>query len=190
MTSVDLTLHATAQVQIDAMASALPRIDTERLTLRAPRLSDWAVLEPIWTTDRARHIGGPFSVEDAWLDFSQLCASWMLRGFGGLTITLTETGDVLGMVLLGHEIKDPEPELGWLLTEEAEGHGYATEAALALRDEGLRLFGTGKFVSYVEDNNSRSIALAERIDAVADAARHPIAPEVLVYRHGHKGGPA
>lgn len=189
MTSIDLTYPAAAEPRIKAIADALPRFTTERLTLRAPRLSDWSVLEPIWTTDRAKFIGGPFSEEDAWLDFSHLCATWLLRGFGGMTITLTETGEILGMVLLGREPKDPEPELGWLLTEAAEGHGYGSEAAIALREEGLRLFGAGGFVSYIEDSNASSIALAERIGAVADKARHPIAPDVFVYRHGIKGDP-
>ncbi|WP_424944228.1 GNAT family N-acetyltransferase [Aliiroseovarius crassostreae] len=190
MTSVDLTYPAAAQSRIDAIAAALPRITTDRLTLRAPRLADWPVLAPIWTTERATHIGGPFSEDDAWLDFTHICAQWALRGFGGLTITLTETNEVLGMVLLGRELKDPEPELGWLLIESAEGLGYASEAALALRCEGVRLFGAGGFVSYIEESNTRSISLADRIGAVADKARHPIAPEVLVYRHGKKGGAA
>ena len=33
------------------VAAAIPVIETDRLTLRAPRLEDWTILEPIWTTD-------------------------------------------------------------------------------------------------------------------------------------------
>lgn len=183
MTLVNLTYPAAAQSQIDAIAAALPLIRTKRLTLRAPRLSDWTELAPIWMSDRSKHIGGPFEETEAWLDFTHICAQWLLRGYGGLTITLTDTAEVLGLVLLGHEINDPEPELGWLLTEAAEGHGYATEAAQALQAEGLRLFGAGGFVSYVDEANTRSVALAKRLGAVADSDRHPIEPEVLVFRH-------
>ena len=36
------------------VAVAIPVIQTERLTLRGPRIEDWAELEPIWTTDGKR----------------------------------------------------------------------------------------------------------------------------------------
>ena len=183
---LNLSVTPAAQPMIDLLASALPRIETARLTLRAPRLSDWPVLEPIWTTDRARFIGGPMSATDAWLDFCQLTAGWLLRGFGALTICRRSDDAVLGLVLLEHEFGDPEPELGWLLTSEAEGQGLATEAASALRAEGLRLFGSGGFVSYIDAANDRSIRIAERLNATPDAKPHPADDDVKVYRHGDR----
>ena len=180
---LNLSVAPAAQPMIDQAAAALPQIQTERLTLRAPRLSDWPVLAPIWTTDRARFIGGPMSAKDAWLDFCQLTVNWLLRGFGALTICRRSDDAVLGLVLLEHELGDPEPELGWLLIAEADGHGFATEAASALRTEGLRLFGSGGFVSYIDAANDRSIRLAERLHAVRDAEPHPGNAATRVYRH-------
>ena len=97
-----------------ALLASLPRIVTDRLILRAPWADDWTMLEPIWTSDRARYIGGPMEAEDGWLDFNQMVASWLLRGFGPLTITLKDTGDVVGIVSLDHEwarLADPAGEV-------------------------------------------------------------------------------
>ena len=171
--------------QIASIAAAIPQIDTARLTLRAPRLSDWAVLEPIWTTDRAIHIGGPMDAEDAWLDFNQCVAGWLLRGHGALTICDKATGDVFGLAVLGHEFGDPDPELGWLLTAEAEGKGYATEAAEALLPLGQQIYGD-RLASYVAHDNTASARVAEKLGAVKSGT-HPLAADVAVYRYPAKG---
>lgn len=150
------------------LAAALPRIETQRLRLRAPRVSDWDVLSPIWTTDQARHFGGPFDEADAWLDFCQMTAGWVLRGAGALVLERKSDGAALGVVAIHHEWGDAEIELGWLLTAEAEGHGYAAEAASALRTYGYERLGLSALVSYVGTGNRRSAALAKRLGARPD----------------------
>lgn len=180
--NIDVT--PTAAPLIARLADCITPLETERLLLRVPRLADWAVLEPIWTSERGKYIGGPMNAEDAWLDFSHLVASWILRGFGGLTILRKSDDTVIGLVLIEHEMGDPEPELGWLLTEDAEGHGYALEAASAMMPMARDLFGSGGFVSYIHQDNSRSIRLAEKLGAKADQDRHPGFAEGLVFRHG------
>lgn len=164
----------------DRVSAVIPRLETARLILRAPRLTDWPVLEHIWTTDRGIHIGGPMAPEEAWLDFNQLIAGWVLRGHGALTVT-DKAGTVLGMVLLGHEWGDPEPELGWLLTADAEGHGYAEEAAMILRDWG-RAHVPGGFVSYIADANTRSLTLAAKLGGKAHPDPHPADASIQIFR--------
>lgn len=165
-----------------AITAPIPRIETARLILRAPMLTDWPVLEPIWTTERAQFIGGPMEAEDGWLDFNQMVASWLLRGFGPLTITRKDTGAVIGVVTLDHEWGDPAPELGWLLIEEAEGQGYATEAAHALKDLAVAELGRTGFEIYLEDAHEKSARIARAIGAVR-AGGHPGDPaRVAVYR--------
>ncbi|MFQ1699622.1 GNAT family N-acetyltransferase [Loktanella agnita] len=176
---------AKAAAQRDNIATAVPEITTERLVLRLPRIADWAVLEPIWTTDRAVHFGGPFTAEAAWLDFNQLVAGWVLRGHGALTIC-THDGAVQGMVLLGHEYGDPDAELGWLLTESAEGHGYATEAARAMLPLCRALYGDD-FVSYIAMANTASIRIAEKLGAVKDAPHPRRAADIVTYRYTTQG---
>ena len=149
---------------------AIPRIETDRLILRAPQISDWDVLETIWTTDRGRYIGGPFNEEDAYLDFAQSVAGWTLRGLGALTIEDRQTGAVLGLTGIFVEFGDPEniPEVGWILTEAAEGEGIAEEAARAVLKFAFEDLGFTDLVSYIASGNDRSEALARRLGAVAD----------------------
>lgn len=165
------------------LARALPRIETARLILRAPRADDWPALEPIWTSDRATHIGGPFTAEDGWLDFNQCVAGWVLRGFGALTITDRATGAVQGLLVMGHEWGDPQPELGWLLTAEAEGRGIATEAAEAARDWFMARVGQTGFVSYIARDNTASARIAAKLGATAQG-HHPLDPDVTVWTYG------
>lgn len=147
----------------------LPRIETDRLVLRPPRLADWPELKQLWTTERAEFIGGPFDDHEAWLDFNQLCASWLLRGFGPFAIIDRYNEDmVLGLLTLGFEYGDAEPELGWLLLEGAEGQSIAFEAAEAVLPFAEKIFGPGGFVAYVDPENTRGNRLAERLGAARD----------------------
>ncbi len=177
-------MPAKGAAQVAAITATVPVIETARLVLRLPRISDWATLESIFTSARAIHIGGPMSPEDAWLDFNQLVAGWVLRGHGALTIC-DKQGGVLGLVLLGHEFGDPDPELGWLLTEEAEGRGIATEAAAALLPMCRAIYGTG-FVSYIADGNDASVRVAEKLGGFK-AGTHPLGAHVAVYHYNNKG---
>jgi len=61
------------------------------------------------------------------------------------------------------EIPGDETELGWLLAREHWGRGYATEAALALRDWAFGERGLTRLISLINHENLRSIRVAERI---------------------------
>lgn len=168
-----------------ALAAAVPPIETARLHLRAPRITDYPAYEAVFTSDRATYMGGPFDSEGAFADFCQGCAGWMLRGAGMWTICLHGSDQPLGWVYLWQEWLDPEPEIGWVLTEAAEGHGYAAEAARAVLPHAVALYGAGGFVSYIDAGNDRSARLAERLDARRDpAAEAALGDEDLqIWRH-------
>ena len=102
-----------AAVAVDRIAGALPRIARGRVILRAPYLQDWPLYRDIATTDRAVHFGGPMSEDEAWQDFLQMVASWLLRGCGLWAVEAQETGETVGFVVLNHEAGDPELELGF-----------------------------------------------------------------------------
>ena len=170
------------------LRGALPRLETARLVLRAPEIGDFETYRAILMSDRALHMGGPLDRRAAWLDFTQVVATWTLRGHGLFAIEAKATGDVLGFTLIGFEHGDQEPELGWFLTEAAEGQGYAYEAARAVRDWGLGTLDLPALVSYIDPPNTRSVALARRLggwhDAAASAALSEAQGEdVHVYRH-------
>ncbi|MDW4550627.1 GNAT family N-acetyltransferase [Defluviimonas sp. D31] len=170
---------------MSALTFTIPELTTERLILRAPRVADFADYAGILMSDRAVHMGGPYDRRAAWLDFFAETASWPLRGYGPFAMEDRATGAFVGMSILHYEITDPEPELGWMVTEEAEGRGFAFEAAVATRDYVFDTLGWDSIASYIAPGNRRSVTLAERLGARLDAAaaRPEACPGCLVYRH-------
>lgn len=166
------------------MAACAPVFATARLRLRMPVLADYPAYEAVFTSGRARFIGGPFTPEAAWSDFCQGVAGWLLRGAAMWTVTAPNDDAALGWIYLWHERGDAEPELGWIVTEAAEGKGYATEAACAVLPHAVALFGAGGFVSYIDAGNAASARLATRLGAVRDtgAEARSAEPDLHVYR--------
>jgi RimJ/RimL family protein N-acetyltransferase len=181
--------------EIGRMISCLvPVFVTERLRLRAPKLADYSAYRDVFTSERARYVGGPYTDEGSYNDFCQGIAGWILRGAGMWTVTGHDTDAPLGWIYLWQEFGDPEPELGWILTEAAEGHGYAAESARAVLPHAVALFGAQGFVSYVDAGNTRSarlaVALGAQRDAVAEAQLSAVGEVGLyVYRHSGTGAP-
>lgn len=155
-----------AAVAKDRIGAALPRIATDRCILRAPYVEDYPTYREIVTTERGRFVGGPLTEEDAWDEFLQMTASWILRGCGLWTVELQTTGEILGFVMLGHEPGDPEQELGFFFTKAAEGKGYAFEAARSARNNAFYALSWETLVSYIDPANTRAIALAAKLGAV------------------------
>jgi RimJ/RimL family protein N-acetyltransferase len=60
----------------------------------------------------------------------------------------------------------PEVEIGWWFTPAAWGHGYATEAATALRDYAFTVAGIPRLMVVLQAENERSVAVALRIGGV------------------------
>ena len=170
-----------------ALSAHLPVLETARLRLRAPRMADFPAYAEIAATPRGRYIFDHPNRRDAWLDFMQMTATWLLRGHGLWTVEPKAGGDVLGFVVLGLEEGDHEEELGYMFREVAEGHGYAGEAAEAARTYAFETLGWETLVSTIDPENTASIRLAERMGAARDAAAERAHGDTIhVYRHRKK----
>lgn len=159
-----------ASIAVERIGISLPRIFTDRTTMRSPYIEDFQIYADIVMSDRGKFVSGQRTRDGAWDDFLQLTASWILRGAGLWTVELQEDKSVLGFVLLGHETGDPEPELSFFFTAEAEGKGYAFEAARSARNNAFFALSWDSLVSYIEPGNDRAIALATRLGATHDPA--------------------
>lgn len=165
--------------------SPTPVLETERLILRAPQAGDWPAWAAFALDERSRFVGGPLDLEKAWRAFGHVIGMWVMRGFGTFVITAKDGGAPLGMCGPWYPEGWPEREIGWTLwSPEAEGKGYAYEAARATIDHAFGALGWDTAVSYIDPGNARSIALAERLGAQRDdAAAHPGLDACLVFRH-------
>ncbi len=165
-----------------AVLAAVPVIKTDRLTLRAPQISDFDALAEIFET-RWPEEGDMQGREDAWYELTQMCATWVLRGHGWWAVDMD---GLVGFTGIGFEPGDREHELGYMVTAEAEGKGIAFEAASA-----AKTWAQGKvpsLVSYIHLSNTRSKALAERLGAIRDRAAEATIlaednDEIIVMRH-------
>ena len=171
------------------IAAALPRLETARCVLRAPTLADL----PLWTAlhqgpDGAM-LGGPLDDEDAYLSFCGYVAGWLLHGHGLWSVERKGDGARIGFVLVGLEWGDAEPELGWMVAEDARRRGYGTEAATAALAHARSLLPG--VVSYVGPGNAPSARIAERLGARRDpAAEAALGGGSEVWRHTGIGRPA
>ena len=167
--------------------TSAPTLRTDRLTLRGPERDDLPALTR-WTTTSARMaiIGGNGTPEEAWRAFLVNIGRWQMDGFGFFTLTARDDPAPLGRVgVLSYPFRDPTPEveLSWHLFDGAEGRGYATEAARAVRDWARSERGIGRLVSYIHPANAPSQAVARRLGALTDGTRADHDPEAEVWVH-------
>jgi ribosomal-protein-alanine N-acetyltransferase len=147
-------------------------IETERLLLRKPRLGDAADLAAAYADPETMRFMGDGTTktrEQVEQEIPLWLERWENWGLSLLSLERRDDGRVLGRA--GFLLWDPETwqvpgrdtELGWLLAREHWGRGYATEAALALRDWALDERSLTRLISLIQPENLRSIRVAEKL---------------------------
>lgn len=169
----------------------IPTIETARLRLRAPMLSDFEAYAAFRQSERTRILGGPSDRDEAFLMICALVGHWQMRGFGRWMVADRESDAPLGVVGLYYPDGWPEHELGWQVFDAAEGKGIAHEAALAARDYAYESLGWTRLVSLILPQNTRSIALALRMGCAREGQfGHPSFGAMDIWRHLPPGGRA
>lgn len=149
-----------------------PLIETERLVLRLPRVEDAADLAVAYSDPEAvRYLGDGTTSTLAEVEAAipQWLERWEMWGLGFFSLERRGDGRVLGRAGFLQwdpetwEIGGSETEIGWLLGQEHWGRGYATEAALALRDWAFEERGLSRLISLIQHGNLRSVRVAEKI---------------------------
>lgn len=165
----------------------IPTLRTERLVMRAPRMSDFDAYAAFRGSDRARGVGGPYSREASHDNLCAIIGHWHLEGYGRWMVT-DRDDTPLGVVGLMNSPEWPEPEIAWSVFEAAEGKGVAYEAALSARRYAADTLGWTTAISCVLPGNTRSAALAQRMGATRDGSfTHPDMGELLIWRHPAMG---
>lgn len=162
----------------------IPRLETERLIMRAPRESDFEADVEFYASKRSHGFGGPLTREQTWRNLATVLGHWVMRGYGFWSVDDAATGAYCGHVGLWSPEGWPEPEIGWALQAAAEGKGIAFEAAQAARRHAYETLGWRTAISSIVPGNTRSIALAKRLGAVFESMyEHPTHGTMEIYRH-------
>jgi RimJ/RimL family protein N-acetyltransferase len=154
-------------------------IETERLLLRLPLLEDaQAALSLITDPVAMEFIGGvhPDAASDPEFVVRRWLERWDDNGCGPFSVVRREDGRWLGRAgVLVWDVRTwthttfasagefAQPELGWAFAREHWGCGYATEAALAVRQWTRAERGLGRLISLIAPANARSQQLARRL---------------------------
>jgi RimJ/RimL family protein N-acetyltransferase len=160
--------------------------ETERLRLRDFRAADLDAYAAMCADPEVmRHIGGggPVGRDVAWRQIALFLGAWALQGHGMWALERKSDGALIGRVGFLDPPDWPGCEIGWLLARDAWGQGYAFEAARAAIDFGRSRLGLGELISLIRPDNSRSIALAERLQAHNKGPIDFMGSSALVFVH-------
>ena len=133
--------------------SGAKTVATERLLLERWHegiRSRWVELNANPLVARWLGTGEPIERSISEAEFDVMLEHWREHGFGFRSVVEKNTGEWAGAVGLAHIGANPaglppeDVEIGWWFLPDYWGRGYATEAALAVRDEGF----SGRFVEH------------------------------------------
>lgn len=155
-------------------------LETDRLVLRAPVPEDADTLAPMYADPEVmRYVGDGRTLTRVETERSvrRMIERWKADGFGLFTTVRKEDGTVIGRVgLLVWNTDTWEPttraegadvptevEVGYTLGRDFWGHGYATEAAGAVRDYALGELGAERLIALIVHGNTASENVARKL---------------------------
>lgn len=148
-------------------------IKTERLLLRQWRDEDLGQLVDMNRDPRVMEFIGPILSDDQSRAMMERARkSWHERGYGRFAVELLETGSVIGFIGLASTRINahftPAVEIGWRLSTQYWGRGYATEGASAVTEHSFKNYELTEIVSFTSAQNLRSRRVMERIKFLRD----------------------
>ena len=151
--------------------TSAPRIETERLVLRAFTADDLdAHAAMLGDADVMRFVGGTaLPREEAWRRLMATVGMWQLIGIGTWAVELKSDGRMVGNIGFLDVERDMvpsikgEPEMGWMFSTAAHGQGIAHEACEAALEWADANLGGASYPAIIDAENVASIRLAERL---------------------------
>ena len=172
-------------------------IETDRLILR--QADPERDFEPLARTmadeDTVRYLGmKPMNRAEAWRSMALAIGHWAIRGYGFFSVEHRATGAWVGRVGPWYPEGWPAPEVGWTLSPDHRGRGYATEAARASVEYAFSELGWPQVIHVIMEGNEPSIALAKRIGSTLVGEQQGLPgvtdQRVFIYGQAADGGRA
>jgi RimJ/RimL family protein N-acetyltransferase len=152
---------------LDALSAALA-LETARLRLRPFAETDLDALARIHAdADTMRYIGEGKTLNrsETWRAIAGTLGHWLLRGYGMWGVELKGTHEFIGRVGFYYPDGWPGFELGWMITREHWGRGYATEGAQAALEYAFTTLKRERVISLIRPANLPSVRVAEKLGA-------------------------
>lgn len=172
------------------MESKIPRLETERLILRAHEIKDFETLWAIWANPvTVRYTSGHPSTEaQSWARLLNYRGHWALIGYGYWAVEEKSSRKYIGEIGFADFKRDMTPsingipELGWILAPEVHGLGYATEGVQAALDWGREYLPSKKVACIINTKNTASIRVADKCKFIKSPhAAQYMGEETLLY---------
>jgi RimJ/RimL family protein N-acetyltransferase len=167
--------------QMKTLRSA-PKIETERLTLRAWTKADFRPWHAIMQQPEVhRHFGpDPIGLEECWRRLAAAVGGWQLLGFGTWAVERKTDGKLIGNVGLFNAWRNlepefgEEPEMGWIFAAETHGQGLALEACRAAVDWAEAKLDPTPIWAIIAPENDPSLRLGAKLgfERVGDTTYH------------------
>jgi RimJ/RimL family protein N-acetyltransferase len=172
--------------------AAAPRLETERLILRAHGANDLAACLTFWCEpDVYKYIAGkPSTREEIWRGILRHIGQWQVLGFGFWLVEDKASRSFIGEVgFLDCKrdlvpSMDDTPEAGWAFYPAWQKRGLALEAMQAVMSWGDSHLDAATTACIISPENERSLQLARKLgfEPICDTVYRG-ATEVLHRRH-------
>lgn len=165
-------------------------IETERLRLRplTSAEADVRAWVELHGDPRVNTFVGAYTVEEAVTRLRFVESQWAERGHGLFAVELREDGRFIGRSGLQYWDQWDEVEAAWTYRFDAQGKGYATEAAEAFLAWGWRNLDVETVTAMIVPRNTPSIRVAERLGFAPRRRADRFDHEVIVYELDRPAG--
>ncbi len=147
-------------------------LETDRLLLRPWASEDVALLARLSSNPRVTHhigLGHTWTALKAITVSDRALDHWREHGFGWRVVVHVSSGTEIGLMALNRMgdgtagLDAEEHEIGWWLSPEHWGYGYATEAAQAVAADAFTRLGAPHLTARIKPANTGSIQVATSI---------------------------
>jgi len=145
--------------------------ETERLKIREITVADVPRLYELYRDGSiTRYMEPLFPEMEKEIEYTKAYIEnvYKFYGYGMWVIVHKESGEVIGRVGLEYKEGYDGLELGFMLGTAYQHHGYAYEACKAVLKYGMEELGAARFFAFVNENNTASIRLCERLGFVRE----------------------
>lgn len=146
-----------------ALTISVPRLHTDRLTLREYRVEDFELFaDHLSNAESSAHLGSA-DRQTAWRIFNSHAGLWLLNRAGWWSIEDRQTGQLVGSVGAFFRYESTVMEMGWNTYRAFWGKGIANEAAAAVLNYAFEVRREPKVRALIASGNEPSRRVAERL---------------------------